>query len=270
MSDLVEPDASGSSSQSKVSRLERSGWRAKGRWFAAEYLIIVTGVLTAAAVNAWWQGRQEVTQERSYLVQLVEDLRQTERIMTLADSAELRASRAIGRLERAFYLSERPPRDSLLMWIYGSSWIRPVRPVLGTAEALVSTGDLRLIRDDSLRAAVTAYLDDTRRLMAHHEASAAEWLAGLRALHERGDRAALLLIAAQEDSLARTSPFWPLPDGPRRDPFPFDAEGFLTDREAFAATVQMSDAKGQLETVRQWVRERSATLRARVEGELGS
>lgn len=105
------------------------------------------------------RARQGAAQERSYLVQLAEDLRETERIMTAADSAELAANRAVGRLERAFYLSGRPPRDSLLTWIYGSSWIRPVRPVLGTAEALVSTGDLRLIRDDSLRSAVTAVVE---------------------------------------------------------------------------------------------------------------
>jgi hypothetical protein len=32
---------------------KRWDWRPKARWFAAEYLIVVLGVLTAVALNAW-------------------------------------------------------------------------------------------------------------------------------------------------------------------------------------------------------------------------
>ena len=37
----------------------RWDWRPKVRWFAAEYFIVVLGVLTAVALNAWWVGMQE-------------------------------------------------------------------------------------------------------------------------------------------------------------------------------------------------------------------
>jgi hypothetical protein len=39
------------------------------------------------------------------------------------------------------------------------------RPVLGTAEALVASGDFGAVRDDSLRAAILRYLDVTRERM---------------------------------------------------------------------------------------------------------
>lgn len=39
---------------------------------------------------------------------------------------------------------------------------RRFRPVLGTAEALISSGELNLIRSDALRAALLAYVESTR------------------------------------------------------------------------------------------------------------
>lgn len=43
-------------------------WRPKLRWFAAEILIVVCGVLIALALNAWWQGREQAREERRLLV----------------------------------------------------------------------------------------------------------------------------------------------------------------------------------------------------------
>lgn len=48
-------------------------WRSKARWFAAEYLIVVLGVLTAVAVNAWWVEGQEAAREAQALERLHEE-----------------------------------------------------------------------------------------------------------------------------------------------------------------------------------------------------
>ena len=64
----------------------RWDWRPKLRWFGAEYLIVVLGVLTAVGINAWWQGRQDVAQEQVYLRQLVADLRETVRLTEETDA----------------------------------------------------------------------------------------------------------------------------------------------------------------------------------------
>lgn len=42
-------------------------WRPKLRWFAAEIVVVVAGVLIALALNAWWGARQDAAAERSYL-----------------------------------------------------------------------------------------------------------------------------------------------------------------------------------------------------------
>ena len=38
-------------------------WRPKVRWFAAEYLIVVLGVLTAVGINAWWNEQERAAEE---------------------------------------------------------------------------------------------------------------------------------------------------------------------------------------------------------------
>jgi hypothetical protein len=158
--------------------------------------------------------------------------------------------------------------DSLFAWHGAASTIWPTRPVLGTAEALVATGDLALIRDDSLRTAVTAYLDDLRRLMAVHDDNTLAWFESAATLSAHSGRAAELEASEPpevRDSLARNDPLWPLPAGPRRDPFPFDVEHFLTNRAAYQAIVEMSMMKENMGILRRMMRQRAGRLRARVE-----
>lgn len=60
----------------------RWDWRPKVRWFAAEILIVVVGVLIALAINAWWsrvQDRkveaQSLREVRAALVNDLDDIR---------------------------------------------------------------------------------------------------------------------------------------------------------------------------------------------------
>lgn len=43
-------------------------WRARVQWFAAEFLIVVTGVLVALAVQAWWVERAGGREQGTSLV----------------------------------------------------------------------------------------------------------------------------------------------------------------------------------------------------------
>lgn len=60
----------------KLGRLQRT--RSSIRWFAAEIIVIVAGVLIALALNAWWQDRQDAESEQVYLRLLLRDLDQME------------------------------------------------------------------------------------------------------------------------------------------------------------------------------------------------
>lgn len=130
------------------------------RWFGAEYLIVVVGVLTAFGLSAWWQSEQDADKERQYLEQLSFELQTTIELMSAADSVsaavEIRQAKAI----QSFYKPTVTPRDSIYDWI-GFGVIQPniPTPVLGTAKALVSTGDFSLISNQSLKFEISKYIE---------------------------------------------------------------------------------------------------------------
>lgn len=133
-------------------------------WFAVglELVIVVVGVVIGFQVTAWGEWKADRSKEQVYLRQLSLDLIETER---RADSIGLIMDplvRAPRRLAQAYFLPEPPPRDSVIAWASVAPVYYEVSPVLGTAEALVATGDIGLIRDDSLRTAITAYLEVSR------------------------------------------------------------------------------------------------------------
>ncbi len=251
--------------------LKRWDWQGKLRWFGAEFLVVVTGVLVALAVGAWWQGRQNHDKERAYLHQLVADLRETERASLGVDAFLRPVDRAGSLLWLAFYEASPPLSDSLLAWAERSMWTATVRPVLGTAEALVATGDLALIQDDALRTAVTAYLERTRARQYDHDQFDAVWSAAQRRLRRYIDPTESALKHYEPAVLDAFLAQMGVPEADLsslKTAFPFDAGAFLSTREALHDVFEMVDAKRNLLMIRQSMREDAQHLRTQVEQEL--
>jgi hypothetical protein len=141
-----------------------------GRWRGAlrEFVVIVAGVLAALGAQAWWEGREERGRERDYLAQLHADTRENERRLDDAIAVDSAAGRAAERLTAALYgPGPLPPADTVLRWIGDRTLASSdFQPLSGTYGALLATGDIRLIRTDSLRALLVAY-DAT---LAHEQA----------------------------------------------------------------------------------------------------
>lgn len=138
---------------SRVLRLMR-GWRAGLREFA----IIAASVLVALAGQAWWQAREERTRELQYLRQLLADTRENERRLTetitydsLAVEANVKVQAVLARARPT------PSADSVLDWMRRAGSTTDFNPVSGTYRALIGTGDLRLVSNDSLRSRLTQY-----------------------------------------------------------------------------------------------------------------
>ena len=254
-------------------------------WFTVlvEVAVVVLGVIIGFQVTDWGQHRSDRAKEQVYLRQLLVDLRETERAADEVDAQMDRFERAPLRLAQAYYLADLPPRDSLVAW--GATFLnyRTLRPVLGTAEALVSTGDLALVRDDSLRIAISAYLDGTRGAMesvvAHddwvrqlqHEFALAVNIAPIFAeafsLHypEMSTSAAL-------DSLDRAAGGGRIPQAllvpPSGDVRPVDWDALLRDEQVHRLLNAVVVAKSGSRSYRNEIRQRSSELREQVEAEL--
>jgi hypothetical protein len=245
-------------------------WRGGVRWFAAEFLVVVTGILVALALQAWYEGRREADRERSYLAQLDADLLGTERLLAEVDSLNRPSDLAGSQMMRAFYAATPPPRDSILDWFVRSNQYELARPVTATAEALVTTGDLNLIRSDSVRAAVATYLEASQRLVASQATYETEFLRASDDMDRKIDFVESIPASVPQavlDSVARANPMFPLPPGPRRHPFPVDTDELLRDRDAHFAIGQMISAKRNMASIRREMRESAQRLRALVTAE---
>lgn len=247
--------------------LREQNWAAVG----IELGIVVLGVLIAFQITAWGEGRADRSKEEVYLRQLAADLVETERVFGWADSTNALSTRAAERLAGAFYDPDPPPRDSLLVWIGKASNLVTVDPITGTADALVETGDLGLIRDDSLRSAITAYLgriEVMREVRAHLHV---DWMTGLNVLSEGADpyeARATYIPRADLDSLSQRLIGKPFDEMVVRNPLRADA--FLADPRMRKAARDMSDRRSILNDSYDRLRASTSRLLGRVEAALGT
>jgi hypothetical protein len=134
----------------------------------AELAVIVGGVLIALAADAWWEARLDRREAREYSERLLVDFQETQRRLRGAiagetETLELVASVVEEALDGAF-----PSPDSLEL----PTRFNQFEPLTGTLTALVGSGDLRLIRDDSLRFELVAFLsllEKSEQSLAHTE-----------------------------------------------------------------------------------------------------
>jgi hypothetical protein len=153
-----------------LSESVRAGPSGVLRWFAAEFFVVVTGVLVALGATSWWEGRQSYEREVAYLTQLLADLDQTRVTVARSDQDMRYGDDSAAALVRSFAEAEPPPQDSLDRWIPAAfAWADSPRMVVATAQALTATGDLTLIRGDSLRVGIVAYLEVAREHEARNE-----------------------------------------------------------------------------------------------------
>ena len=148
----------------------RWDWRPKVRWFAAEYLIVVLGVLTAVGINAWWQDQQDATGEASYLALIARDLDQM-----MDELDELRAyeeSQAQNGLAAYRLLSDRDRSPEAQATVSASvrrlTQRRTMRVTNPAYQDLLSTGNLQLIRNAGLRDQVIAFYEQAEREFEIH------------------------------------------------------------------------------------------------------
>ena len=138
-------------------------WRTRARWFAAEILIIVTGVLIALALNALYERRADARNESRYLALLSRDIQYTTAQLEEKvgfETAQLRdgiaAYRAISKPTR---LANSATISAALDKLTG----RRTLVLRDAAYAdLVGTGNLRLIRNRELRDNIVEYYGITR------------------------------------------------------------------------------------------------------------
>jgi len=157
-------------------------WRAA----AVQLLTIVTGVLVALAAQSLWNRRQDSEREREYLTQLRADLAQTSARVAESITTQEITVHKLGRLRQALHSTDDAPPDSVRVWVRHR--MATADFTTSTLDALLQTGDVNLIADDSLRLAIIAYaaqLDEIRRSLERVGNAYLERSANARAAEER-------------------------------------------------------------------------------------
>jgi hypothetical protein len=227
-----------------ISRVVRAtNWK----YAFGELILIIVGISLALAIDEWREDAEDRRTELEYIEQLIRDLKSTEEVMAsvvtdnaLADDA---ATRLLTIFEDGEYVEPREIRK--LLWTK-SFFDNPV-PILGTAEALVATGDLRLIRDSSIRSRVTQYLSHARDLRLAS-------LYDLESNYHSSDTR-LSKIAAAHGVI----PTRPRVEGQIHQAS--DVEGFLAHSEAYAEVLQVRLLRREFAAYRKEVSAGAAELR---------
>ena len=249
---------------SRIARhVREQNWTAIG----IDFLIVVLGIVIGFQVTDWGQRRADRAREQDYLRQLDSDLRESVRTLDRFDAEHARGYRSANRLAGSFYDPDPAPRESLLVWLGASNSLGAVRPVTGTAEALVATGDLNLVRDDSLRAAITEYLAQWELINAYMEGNAALAIPYGIELGRRVDTGEALAVelVPVRDSLEAAGWALPFPEGASASPFPLDVEAFYADRELYFGLMALYQGRRALRYNREAFRRRLAAVQARMD-----
>ena len=126
----------------------------------SELSIIVVGVLVALTVNSWNQKRIDRASEREYVERLVQDARYNLSVLKELEAKEGERARRLRIVRQSLRGLESLSPDSIALWsseqilAYEDPNLR-----LSTFSALESTGDLRLIQNEDLRAEIVIYSD---------------------------------------------------------------------------------------------------------------
>ena len=220
-----------------ATRLRQLEWRRRVRWFAAEFFVVVSGILVALWLQASFQSRQQAEREIDYLRELAADLRQTEASIDATRTAASQLERTSAMLLQSFYPGVEVSEDSIRSWLFQVQSFSSVRLGLSTARAL-ATHEAGLVQDDSLRVAILGLLDQADQFHASQESGIATFFIYVPRFTEKVSFTETLMWRYDDGAGAplvpsTALPALPVPPGTPTHPFPADIAALLQDRQLF-------------------------------------
>jgi hypothetical protein len=241
-------------------------------WFAValEVAIVVIGVVIGFQVTDWGQSRADRAQEQVYLHQLAADLEETLRVIAHEDSIRATLAKPALLTVLGSWGSGTPlPVDSIVQLSRQIFTVRTLLPTTGTAEALVATGDLTLIRNDALRNAITAYLGVTETLVSFQArvAEGANDAAKVYFSVVGSNRIAAVDLGLDlfQRSISQSKT---LTDSGWVPPFPLDATTFYASQEAYDALSKLAMHREGYENTSEAMAQQARDLRQKIYAEL--
>jgi hypothetical protein len=141
----------------RMAVIDATGARREWRGLFLEITVVVVGILIAFMLESWWDRRAGAEQERAFLRALRSDF--AENVARLkAAAARQEGIESAGRQLLSLSRSHSPIGTDTVRKLMGRVFNSGrFEPVMGAYEAIVNSGGLAQISDDSLRAMLAAF-----------------------------------------------------------------------------------------------------------------
>ena len=220
---------------------------AQTRSFILELFLIVAGILIALAIDEWREEIEEAKTAQVFLHQLTADLVATETQINSAASNTLLSEQTAQKVVDAFENGQFPEPEELSEWLARIRYVNNPVPVLGTAESLVSTGDLRVIPHVETRSGITSYLSRSKDF----------WLVPLYQLEDFHQNLYHNLLAVADE--------YGIVPGQRKGRIssaePPDVIGFFASSRAYTLASKLSEIKQAMVTYRRGMLQDASELK---------
>jgi hypothetical protein len=123
---------------------------------AAEFVVIVVGVLVALGVESWAQDRRDRAQETEYLARLLDDVRFDLAELALVDSVSRVGLETSRRISTPAVVDTMAP-SRVVSAVFVTANVRVPDLSRATFQELINSGQIELIRSDSVRRALASY-----------------------------------------------------------------------------------------------------------------
>jgi len=135
------------------------------RYAFGEIILVVIGILIALQINNWNTIRKNKEREAVFVNQLAADLQNStkdlNKVMTFFSDRAI----ASGKVVHAFYKPSMQKNFNPM--VFSIPWSNQrYMPVMGTAKALVNSGNIDLIKSLKLRTSIISYLEKVEALLA--------------------------------------------------------------------------------------------------------
>lgn len=140
-------------------------WVKALRWFIAEFLVVLSGVLVAVALGNYFKEQDIQQNNKQYLADLLEELKHNQAEVENNLEVEIAGQNGAKWLMLAIDTAEKVPSDSLRLWI-GACMNSTInfRPAMGMVKTIISLGSVNSLKHIKLRAAIINYEQEATEL----------------------------------------------------------------------------------------------------------
>ncbi len=142
--------------ETNASPAKNSLWPKRLRWFFAELIVVVAGILLALGLQSWWQGRDNDARGALYQQQILADARLTRNTYQKALAADYKLRTATLHLSEALHQNtDSLQAEQAMQWLsVASGWFYDPRPIFGNINSLINTGEIQRIQNPQIRASI--------------------------------------------------------------------------------------------------------------------